>query len=237
MDLMNRIFKPYINQFVVVFIDDILIYSKNSEDLDKHLRIILQILEEKKLDAKLSNYEFWLSEVAFLGYVVSVEGVKVDPSKIQALVDWKPPKSPTEIGNFLGLAGYYRRFVKGFSIIASHLTKRLRKNVKLVWDDKFQDIFEKLKSLLTKALILTLPTEGKEYRSDPSHVLPVEYIEVNPDLTYEEEPIQILARELKELRNKKLPLVKFLWRKHPGKEATWEREEDMRVRYPHLFRD
>ncbi|XP_075084904.1 putative mitochondrial protein AtMg00860 [Nicotiana tabacum] len=171
MDLMNRIFKPYINQFVVVFIDDILIYSKNSEDLDKHLRIILQILEEKKLDAKLSNYEFWLSEVAFLGYVVSVEGVKVDPSKIQALVDWKPPKSPTEIGNFLGLAGYYRRFVKGFSIIASHLTKRLRKNVKLVWDDKFQDIFEKLKSLLTKALILTLPTEGKEYviYSDASH--------------------------------------------------------------------
>nr|XP_009765614.1 PREDICTED: uncharacterized protein LOC104217154 [Nicotiana sylvestris] len=77
----------------------------------------------------------------------------------------------------------------------------------------------------------------RKYRSDPSHVLPIESIEVNPDLTYEEEPIQILAREIKELRNKRIPLVKVLWRNHSGEEATWEREEDMRVQYPHLFRD
>ncbi|XP_060209835.1 uncharacterized protein LOC132636820 [Lycium barbarum] len=533
MDLMNRVFKPYLNQFVVVFIDDILIYSKNSEDHRKHLRIVLQTLQEKKLYAKLSKCEFWLSEVAFLGHIVSAEGVKVDPSKIQAIVEWKPPKSPTEVRSFLGLAGYYRRFVKGFSIIASPLTKILRKDVKFVWDDKCQESFENLKSLLTQALILTLPTERKEYviysdashhglgcvlmqerkvvayasrklkthelnypthdlelaaivfalkiwrhylygekchiftdhkslkylgtqkelnlrqrrwlelikyydctidyhpealgtrlnfsasfypqtdgqsekviqiledmlracimefegswdrhlaliefaynnsyqssigmppyealygrkcrtplcwsevgerklvgpeivqrtenkvkvikdrlkiasdrqksyadlkrreiehqvgdkvflkvspwkkimrfgqkgklsprfigpyevlervgpvayklalppeldrihnvfhvsmlrryRSDPSHVLPVESIDVSPDLTYEEEPIQILARETKELRNKKVPLVKVLWRNHSGKEATWEREEDMRIQYPQLF--
>ncbi|XP_070026624.1 uncharacterized protein [Nicotiana sylvestris] len=77
----------------------------------------------------------------------------------------------------------------------------------------------------------------RKYRSDPSHVLPIESIEVNPDLTYEEEPIQILAHEIKELRNKRIPLVKVLWRNHSGEEATWEREEDMRVQYPHLFRD
>ncbi|XP_059294421.1 uncharacterized mitochondrial protein AtMg00860-like [Lycium ferocissimum] len=151
--------------------DDILIYSKNREDHDKHLRIVLQIFKERELYAKLSKCEFCLSNVAFLGHIVSAEGVKVDPSKIQAIVEWKSPKSPTEIRSFLGLAGYNRRFVKGFSIIASPLTKHLRKEVKFVWDDKCRESFEKLKSLLTQAPILTLPTEGKEYvmYSDASH--------------------------------------------------------------------
>ncbi|XP_075102261.1 uncharacterized protein LOC142177451 [Nicotiana tabacum] len=98
-----------------------------------------------------------------LWHIVSSEGVKVDPSKIQAIVDWKLPKTPTEIRSFLGLAGYYRRFVKGFSIIASPLTKLLGKDAKFVWDDKCQESFEKLKSLLTQALILSLPAEGKDY--------------------------------------------------------------------------
>ncbi|WMV13510.1 hypothetical protein MTR67_006895 [Solanum verrucosum] len=142
MDLMNRVFKPYLDQFM-----------------------------EKELYAKLSKCEFWLDEVTFLGHVVSIEGVKVDPSKIQAVVDWRPPKSPTEVRSFLGLAGYYRRFVKDFSIIASPLTKLLQKEVKFIWDDKCQESFETLKSLLTQAPILTLPIEGKEYvvYSDVSH--------------------------------------------------------------------
>ncbi|WMV54886.1 hypothetical protein MTR67_048271, partial [Solanum verrucosum] len=107
----------------------------------------------------------------FLGHVVSTEGVNVDPSKIQAVVEWRPPTSPTEVRSFLGLAGYYRRFVKGFSIIASPLTKLLQKEVKFIWDGKCQDSFETLKSLLTQAPILTLPIEGKEHEvySDASH--------------------------------------------------------------------
>ncbi|WMV37697.1 hypothetical protein MTR67_031082 [Solanum verrucosum] len=125
MDLMNQVLKPYLDQFVVGFIDDILIFSRSSEDYDKHLRIILKILKEKELYAKYYKCEFWLDEVAFLGHVVSTEGVKVDPSKIQTVVEWRPPKSPTEVRSFLGLAGYYIRFVKGFSIIASPLTKLL----------------------------------------------------------------------------------------------------------------
>ena len=171
MDLMNRVFKPYLDQFVVVFIDDILIFSRNSEDHDKHLWIILQILKEKELYAKLSKCEFWLDEVTFLGHVVSVEGMKVDPSKIQAVDEWRPPKIPTEVRIFLGIAGHYRRFVKGFSIITSPLTKLLQKEVKFIWDDKCQKSFETLKSLLTQAPILTLPIEGKEYvvYSDASH--------------------------------------------------------------------
>nr|XP_033515746.1 uncharacterized protein LOC117280170 [Nicotiana tomentosiformis] len=171
MDLMNHVFKPYLDQFVVVFIDDILFYSKNREDHDKHLRNVMQILKERQLYAKLSKCEFWLSEVAFLGHIISAEGVKVDPSKIQAIVDWKPPKTPTEIRNFLDLAGYYRRFVKGFSIIASPLTKSLGKDAKFVWDEKCQESFEKFKSLLTQAPILSLPAERKDYvvYSDASH--------------------------------------------------------------------
>ncbi|WMV13478.1 hypothetical protein MTR67_006863 [Solanum verrucosum] len=93
-DLMNRVFKPYLDQFVVVFIDDILIFSRSNEDHNKHLRIILQILREKELYAKLCKCEFLLDEVAFVGHVLSTEGVKVDPSKIQAVVEWRPPKSP-----------------------------------------------------------------------------------------------------------------------------------------------
>ncbi|WMV59226.1 hypothetical protein MTR67_052611 [Solanum verrucosum] len=145
--------------------------TRSSEDHDKHLRIILQILKEKELYAKLSNCEFWLDEVTFLGHVVSAEDIKVDPSKIQAVVEWRPPKIPTEVRSFLGLAGYYRRFVKGFSIIASPLTKLLQKDVQFIWDDKRQESFETLKSLLTEAPILTLPIEGKEYvvYSDASH--------------------------------------------------------------------
>src|SRR5215468_5175529 len=101
MDLMNRIFHPYLDQFVVVFIDDILVYSKDAEEHDRHLRIVLQTLRKKQLYAKLSKCEFWLKEIAFLGHVVSTEGIRVDPKKIEAVMEWKPPRSVTEVQSFL----------------------------------------------------------------------------------------------------------------------------------------
>ena len=132
MDLMNRVFSSFLDKFVVIFIDDILIYSKDEEEHAEHLRIVLQTLRREKLYAKLSKCEFWLKSVAFLGHIVSGEGITVDPSKVQAVKDWPVPKSATEIRSFLGLAGYYRRFVQDFSRIAGPLTKLTQKGIKYV---------------------------------------------------------------------------------------------------------
>ena len=155
MDLMNRVFRPYLNQFVVVFIDEILVYSRDEQEHEQHLKIVLQTLRKKKLYTKLSKCDFWLKEVLFLGYIVSAEGIRVDPVKIETVVNWKPPRSVTEVRSFLGLEGYYIRFVKGFSVIASPFTKLLRKRVKFEWTDKCQDSFEQLKEILVEALVLT----------------------------------------------------------------------------------
>ena len=130
MDLMNRVFKPYLDRFIIVFIDHILVYSGSLEEHSEHLRIVLQTLRERQLYAKLSKCQFWLDKVAFLGHVISVEGVSVDPQKIEAVVNWKPPKNVSEVRSFLGLAGYYRKFVEGFSRIVAPLTKLTRKDVK-----------------------------------------------------------------------------------------------------------
>ena len=117
MDLLNHYFTPYLDQFVMVFIHDILIYSKTKEEYTEHLRIVLQILRQEKLYAKLSKCSFWLDHVSFLGHIISWDGISVDPSIVEAVKDWPTPKSITEARSFLGLAGYYRRFVQNFSRI------------------------------------------------------------------------------------------------------------------------
>ena len=123
MDLMNRVFKTYLNQFVVVFIDDILVYSWSGEEHERHLSIVLQTLRDKKLFAKLKKCEFWLDKVSFLRHVVTKDGISLDPGKVDTVANWKRPSTVTEIRNFLGLAGYYRWFIEGFSNIALPLTK------------------------------------------------------------------------------------------------------------------
>ncbi|KAA3477575.1 DNA/RNA polymerases superfamily protein [Gossypium australe] len=163
MDLMNQIFRLYLDRFVVVFIDDILIYSRDESKHAKHLRILLKILRDKKLFTKFSKCEFWLREVGFLGHIVSVEGIRVDPSKTSAVVDWKPPRNMSEVRSFLGLASYYRCFVKGFSMIATPMTRLLQKDVKFEWSEKCQHSFEQLKALLTEAPTLVQLESGKEF--------------------------------------------------------------------------
>jgi hypothetical protein len=151
MYLMNSVFMPELDKFVVVFIDDILIYSKTKEDHANHLCIILQRLRDHHLYAKFSKCEFWLDSVKFLGHTISSEGISVDPTKVQEVMDWKPPTSVHQIRSFLGLAGYYRRFIPDFSKIAKPMTELLRKEVKFCWDDKCDKAFHTLRKLLTTA--------------------------------------------------------------------------------------
>jgi hypothetical protein len=159
MDLMNRVFQPYLDRFVIVFIDDILVYSRTEAEHVEHLRIVLQILRDRQLYAKLDKCEFWLSQIHFLGHVVSRDGVAVDPSKVEAVLQWERPKNVTEIRSFLGLAGYYRRFIVGFAKIASPLTKLTRKAVRFVWNEACEASFQELKKRLTTAPVLALPDD------------------------------------------------------------------------------
>ncbi|GKC80017.1 putative reverse transcriptase domain-containing protein [Tanacetum coccineum] len=161
MDLMNRVCKPYLDRFVIVSIDDILIYSKSRKEHEGHLKLILNLLKKEELYAKFSKCEFWLSKVQFLGHVIDSEGIHVDPAKIEAIKDWASPKTPTEIRQFLGLAGYYRRFIEGFSKIARPMTKLTQKSVKFEWGEKEEAAFQLLKQKLCSAPILALP-EGSE---------------------------------------------------------------------------
>ncbi|GJS40242.1 putative reverse transcriptase domain-containing protein [Tanacetum coccineum] len=161
MDLMNRVCKPYLDKFIIVFIDDILIYSKNKQEHEEHLKMILELLKKEELYAKFSKCEFWIPKVQFLGHVIDSEGIHVDPAKIESIKDWTSPKSPTEIRQFLGLAGYYQRFIEGFSKIAKPMTKLTQKKVKFEWGDKQEAAFQLLKQKLCSAPILALP-EGSE---------------------------------------------------------------------------
>nr|GEU43385.1 putative reverse transcriptase domain-containing protein [Tanacetum cinerariifolium] len=129
MDLMNRVCKPYLDKFVIVFIDDILIYSKNEKEHEEHLKAILELLKEEKLYAKFLKCEFWIPKVKFLGHVIDIRGIHVDPAKIDSIKDWASLKTPTEILQFLGLAGYYRSFTEGFSKIAKSMTKLTQKGI------------------------------------------------------------------------------------------------------------
>ncbi|KAJ0802805.1 putative nucleotidyltransferase, Ribonuclease H [Helianthus annuus] len=164
MDLMNRVFHQFLDKFVIVFIDDILVYSKSREEHEAHLHIVLGTLRHEKLYAKFSKCDFWLSQVSFLGHVISVEGIMVDPTKVEAITKWPRPTSVTEIRSFLGLAGYYRRFVERFSVIALPLTKLLRKGVKYSWNEEQEKSFEELKKRLVSSPILALPSGSGGYQ-------------------------------------------------------------------------
>ena len=173
MDLMHRVFQPYLDQFVVVFFDDILIYSQSEEEHEDHLRIVLQALKDHQSYSKVSKCEFWLIEVIFLGHVVSalgvsvdhekveavmswersmsVSGVSVDLDKVEAVMSWERSKSVFEIRSFLGLTGYYKRFIEDW------------KGVKFEWDDLCEKAFQELKRRLTSAPILIVPEQGQRY--------------------------------------------------------------------------
>nr|CAH66282.1 OSIGBa0116O04.4 [Oryza sativa] len=164
MNLMNKVFMEYLDKFVVVFIDDILIYSKTKEEHEEHLRLALEKLREHQLYAKFSKCEFWLSEVKFLGHVISSGGVAVDPGNVESVLSWKQPKTVSEIRSFLGLAGYYRRFIENFSKIARPMTRLLQKEVKYKWTEDCERSFQELKKRLVTAPVLILPDSRKGFQ-------------------------------------------------------------------------
>jgi hypothetical protein len=163
MHLMNKVFMDNLDTFVVIFIDDILIYSKSEAEHEKHLRLVLQRLREHKLYAKLSKCEFWIDEVPFLGHVISKGGIAVDPGKVKDVLDWVVPQTVKEVHSFLGLAGYYRRFIENFSKIVKPLTSFLEKGMDFSWTNARQKAFEELKKRLTTAPVLTLPDQSKRF--------------------------------------------------------------------------
>jgi hypothetical protein len=163
MYLMNSVFIPELDKFVMVFIDDILVYSKCTEDHEEHLRVMLQRLRDHQLYAKFSKCEFWISEVPFLGHVISLEGIAVDPSKVRDVLDWEPPKSVHQVRSFLGLAGYYRRFILNFSKISKPITRLLKKGTKYVWSKECDEAFQTLKKLLTTSTVLAQPDIAKPF--------------------------------------------------------------------------
>ena len=120
--------------------DDILVYSRSEKEHAMHLRLVLQNLIEHQLYAKFSKYEFWLDQVAFLGHVLFRDGLRVDPKKMEAIIDWSRPITVTKVRSFLGLAGYYKRFVKDFSKIAAPLTRLTQKNMKFIWTDRCEEL-------------------------------------------------------------------------------------------------
>ena len=163
MDLMHRVFQPYLDQFVVVFVDDIFIYSQSEKEHEEQLRVVLQLLRDHQLYAKFCKCEFWLTEVRFFGHIVSTSGVLVDPEKVEAVMSWERPKSVFEIHSFLGLAGYYRRFIEDFYRLAAPMTRLTRKEVKFKWNDSCEKAFQELKRRLTSAPILIVPERGQGY--------------------------------------------------------------------------
>jgi hypothetical protein len=163
MYLMNKVFMEYLDKYLVVFIDDTLIFSKTEEEHEKHLRFVLDKLRSNKLYAKFSKCEFWLTQVAFLEHVISAGGVSVDPGKVKDVLNWMPPTTALEIQSFLGLAGYYRRFIKDFSKIAKPMTKLLEKNKAFEWTPECQASFEELRKHLTSAPVLVLLDLTKKF--------------------------------------------------------------------------
>jgi hypothetical protein len=160
---MNSVFMPELDKFIVVFIDDILIYSKTKKEHAEHLRIVLTHLRDHQLYAKFSKCEFWLDKVHFLGHVLLVERVTVNLGKVEDVLSWKPPTMVHEVRSFLGMAGYYRRFISDFSRVAKPITTLLKSQTKFVWLFECEEAFQTLKRLLTTAPVLAQPNIEKPF--------------------------------------------------------------------------
>ena len=141
MCLMNSVFSMYLDKFVLVFLDDIVVYYKNEKEHEEHLRLTLQFIKEHQLYAKLSKCDFFRDRIQYLGHIISEEGISVDPEKIEAIVNWPTPRNVTNVRSFMGLVGYYRRFIEGFSKVAHAITSLQKKGMKFEWTSRCEESF------------------------------------------------------------------------------------------------
>jgi len=197
MRLMNQVFRPFIGKFVVVYFDDILVFSKDEHEHQEHLTQVMLVLEKEKLFGNLKKCTFFTSEVTFLGYIVSESGIKVDESKIEAIRTWSVPKSIHDVRSFHGLASFYRRFIRNFSTILSPMTEVL-KGSSFSWNPKAQAAFEEVKEKLTQVPVLALPCFDKvfEVECDASGV------GIGGILTQEGRPLAFFSEKLCDTRRK-----------------------------------
>jgi transposase InsO family protein len=163
MHLMHQIFRPFLDSFVLVFLDDILIYSRNAEDHERHVRQVLELLRKHRLHAKQSKCELFRDRVEFLGHMVGGDGLRMMADKVKAVSDWPPPKSVEEIRSFLGTVGYYRKFIRMFSHVAAPITELLQKDKTFHWGQEQQQAFEQLKAAISQQPVLILPDPARPY--------------------------------------------------------------------------
>nr|GEV94053.1 putative reverse transcriptase domain-containing protein [Tanacetum cinerariifolium] len=255
MDLMNQVCKPYLDKFIIMFIDDILNYSKDEKEHGKHLKIILELLKKERLYANFSKCDFWLDSIQFLGHVIDRSGVHVDPAKIKAIKNWAAPTTPTKVRKFLGLVGYYRRFIegmedfvvyynaslKGYGAVLMKREKgdvRFRKRGKLSL--RYIGPFRILARIGLVAYTLELPEELKGIHStfhvlnlkkclaEGDIVVPMDEIQLDDKLHMIEEPVEVVDREVKRLKQSRISIVKVRWNSQRGLEFTWEREDPIK---------
>jgi hypothetical protein len=163
MRLMNHVIRPFISKFFVVYFDDILIYNKSLDEHVEHIKCVLTVLRKECLFANFAKCTFCTDKVVFLDFVVSAQGVEVDEEKIKAVREWLPPQNVSEVQSFLGLAGFYRRFVKYFGTIAAPINELTKKDVPFHWGATQEKAFNELKTKLTTAPLLALPNFGKTF--------------------------------------------------------------------------
>uniref|UniRef100_A0A0A8ZHA2 Reverse transcriptase domain-containing protein n=1 Tax=Arundo donax TaxID=35708 RepID=A0A0A8ZHA2_ARUDO len=189
---MNSSLAPLLRKCVLVFFDDILVYSRTYEDHIMHLRLVLELLAKDHWKVKLSKRSFAQRSIAYLGHVISAQGVGTDPNKISAIVNWPTPTNVKELRSFLGLAGYYRKFVRHFAIISKPLTNLLKKHCLFVWTADHEDAFQTLKSALCQAPVLALPDFSKQFciETDASD------IEVGAILLQDGHPLAYISKPL-----------------------------------------
>lgn len=163
MIMMNGVFHPYLDKFILIFIDDILVYSRSIEEHREHLRIVLQTLRENQLFAKFNKCDFFKDPIQYLGHVISFDGIAVDLEKIKTIMNWPVPTNVVDIRSFMGLLSYYRRFIRGFSKASYPITSLCKKGTTFKWSQGYRESFEKLEKLLTTAPVLKIVDPEEDF--------------------------------------------------------------------------